>query len=202
VQGVELLRQRSRHRNRSIFQRKYSPYLAAGFSLILPGLGAAYNGQVAKAILHFALFSTFFHMATITRGAPFFSFAIFFIYLFAVVDAYRTAQLIRSGTVPEMEQDAILTKLFRNPLTWGISLILLGSISLLHTFFNVTLLLRDLIPITILIIGILMVFDHFRRPKGTVVPDFDSNYDPLVAPGSAKFTPSTTGRSGERLPRA
>ena len=33
----------------------------------VPGLGAAYNGQTSKAIVHFAIFASFFQMAVLRR---------------------------------------------------------------------------------------------------------------------------------------
>ena len=47
--------------------RNSSPFMATLLSFV-PGLGAAYNGQTAKAIVHFAIFASFFQMAVLTRA--------------------------------------------------------------------------------------------------------------------------------------
>ena len=47
--------------------RNSSPFVATLLSFV-PGLGAAYNGQTAKAIVHFAIFASFFQMAVLTQG--------------------------------------------------------------------------------------------------------------------------------------
>ena len=53
VQGVELLRHHSSSHPTNILKRKSSPFVATLLSFV-PGLGAAYNGQTSKAIVHFA----------------------------------------------------------------------------------------------------------------------------------------------------
>src|SRR5918999_6493704 len=69
VAGVEMLRQESQ--SSPISYRNSSPFVATLLSFV-PGLGAAYNGQTAKAIVHFAIFSSFFQMAVLTQGVLFF----------------------------------------------------------------------------------------------------------------------------------
>src|SRR5918995_610619 len=71
VAGVELLRHHSNANPSNILRRKSSPFIATLLSFV-PGLGAAYNGQTAKAIVHFAIFASFFQMAVLTQGVPFF----------------------------------------------------------------------------------------------------------------------------------
>ena len=65
VAGVELLRH-SHASPSHILRRKSSPFVATLLSFV-PGLGAAYNGQTSKAIVHFAIFASFFQMAVVTR---------------------------------------------------------------------------------------------------------------------------------------
>ena len=76
--------------------RNSSPFVATLLSFV-PGLGAAYNGQTAKAIVHFAIFASFFQMAVLTQGVHFFILGVLGTWLFAAVDACRTAQLMRAG---------------------------------------------------------------------------------------------------------
>ena len=57
--GVEMLRyQQSRTSDAHLIRRKTSPFVATLLSLFVPGLGAAYNGQTSKAIVHFAIFAS------------------------------------------------------------------------------------------------------------------------------------------------
>ena len=96
VAGVELLRHHSSSSTSGILRRKSSPFIATLLSFV-PGLGAAYNGQTSKAIVHFAIFASFFQMAVLTQGVHFFVLGVVGTWLFAAVDACRTAQLLRAG---------------------------------------------------------------------------------------------------------
>ena len=69
-----------------ISYRNSSPFIATLLSFV-PGLGAAYNGQTAKAIVHFSIFASFFQMAVLTQGVPFFLLGVLGTWLFAAVDA-------------------------------------------------------------------------------------------------------------------
>src|SRR5437016_4246148 len=102
VAGVEMLRyQQSRTTDAQVIRRKTSPFIATFLSLFVPGLGAAYNGQTSKAIVHFAIFASFFQMAVVTDGLTFFVLGVIGMWLFAAVDACRTAQLMRAGLAPD-----------------------------------------------------------------------------------------------------
>src|SRR3989442_7760642 len=84
VAGVEMLRyQQSRATDAQVIRRKTSPFIATFLSLFVPGLGAAYNGQTSKAIVHFAIFASFFQMAVVTDGVAFFVLGVCGTWLFA-----------------------------------------------------------------------------------------------------------------------
>src|SRR5438874_10307762 len=114
--------QQSRTSDAQVIRRKTSPFIATFLSLFVPGLGAAYNGQTSKAIVHFAIFASFFQMAVVTYGVTFFVLGVIGTWLFAAVDACRTAQLMRAGLAPDAEEDAIARRLYGNPLAWGITM--------------------------------------------------------------------------------
>src|SRR5678816_62923 len=98
VAGVELLRHHATPSH--IVRRKSSPFVATLLSFV-PGLGAAYNGQTSKAILHFAIFASFFQMAVLTQGVVlFFVLGVFGTWLFAAVYSCRTSQFFPAGLSP------------------------------------------------------------------------------------------------------
>ena len=143
--GVELLRHHATPSH--IVRRKSSPFVATLLSFV-PGLGAAYNGQTSKAIVHFAIFASFFQMAVITQAAvAFFILGVFGTWLFAAVDACRTAQLMRAGLSPDAEEDVIARRLYGNPFAWGTTLIIIGTMFLLHTLLGVQLPIKELLPV-------------------------------------------------------
>ena len=164
--GVELLRQESQATGSPVTYRNSSPFIATLLSFV-PGLGAAYNGQTAKAIVHFAIFASFFQMAVLTHGLQFFVLGVLGIWLFAAVDACRTAQLIRAGLTPETEEDVIAQRLYGNPFAWGITLVVIGTLFLLHTLLGVQLPVRQLLPVALVALGIYMLFDYVRRRRST-----------------------------------
>jgi hypothetical protein len=179
VAGVELLRHSSHASPSNILRRKSSPFVATLLSFV-PGLGAAYNGQTSKAIVHFAIFASFFQMAVLTQGAVlFFILGVVGTWLFAAVDACRTAQLMRVGLSPDAEDDVIARRLYGNPFAWGTTLVIIGTMFLLHTLLGVTLPIKQLLPVALVALGAYMLFDYFRRGKSSDrIVRFDSRRPP------------------------
>jgi len=177
VAGVEFLqKQQSKPGAPLVVRRKTSPFVALLLSFICPGLGAAYNGQTSKALVHFTIFAGFFQMATVTDGTLFFVLGGIGTWLFAAVDAVRTAQLIRAGLAPDAENDAIARRLYGNPLAWAVTMMTLGTIFLLHTIFGVRLPVREFMPVLLVLLGAYMLFDYVRerRRRGSEPLSFDA----------------------------
>src|SRR2546426_3293000 len=188
VAGVEMLRyQQSRTSDAHVIRRKTSPFVATLLSFFVPGLGAAYNGQTSKAIVHFAIFASFFQMAVVTDGVQFFILGVIGTWLFAAVDACRTAQLMRSGLAPGEEEDVIARRLYGNPFAWGLTLMVLGIVFLLHTLLGIHLPVRQLLPVALVVLGGDMLFDYLRRRRGRdqMVRAFDSRRPPPSVVGTA-----------------
>ncbi len=188
-----LRHQPSRSTDQHVIRRKTSPFVATLLSLFVPGLGAAYNGQTSKAIVHFAIFASFFQMAVVTDGVTFFVLGIFGTWLFAAVDACRTAQLMRAGLAPDAEEDAIARQLYGNPIAWGVTLVVLGSVFLAHTLLGVQFPVKRTLPVALVILGAYMLFDYLkRRRRREELRAFDTNNPPpsVVATwsvGSGRF---------------
>ncbi|HEV7746589.1 MAG TPA: DUF5668 domain-containing protein [Pyrinomonadaceae bacterium] len=173
-----MLRHESEANGAKVPYRNSSPFVATLLSFV-PGLGAAYNGQTAKAIVHFAIFASFFQMAVLTQGLQFFVLGVLGTWVFAAVDACRTAQLIRAGLSPETEEDVIARRLYGNPLAWGTTLIVIGTLFLLHTLLDVQLPVRRLLPIALVALGAYMLFDYVRRRRtSSRIIRFDSRRPP------------------------
>ena len=196
VAGVELLRHESQASATPVSYRNSSPFVATLLSFV-PGLGAAYNGQTAKAIVHFAIFASFFQMAVLTQGMHFFILGVLGTWLFAAVDACRTAQLMRAGLAPDTEEDVIARRLYGNPFAWGITLVVIGTLFLLHTLLGVQLPVRQLLPVALVALGAYMLFDYVRRRgSNSRIIRFDSRRPPpSVVVSSAIESPRF--RSGE-----
>jgi TM2 domain-containing membrane protein YozV len=105
-----------------------NPWLAVIFSLLFPGLGQVYNGELAKALVFFAGFVG--SISLVAHGNPFpFAFFIPFILLFGLIDAWKGATAINQrflGGVPVEEE-----KVSESP-AWGITLVVMGIVFLAH----------------------------------------------------------------------
>lgn len=166
VSGVELLRlhqQNSRSKTKSA--RQVSPIVSAVLSLFCPGLGAAYNGQTAKAIVHFAFFVSLFQMAIMTNGMALFVLGFLGMWLFAAVDAWRMARLIRAGIKSGAAEDLWMQKLIAKPLVWAIAFIALGTMFFLHTSFGFRIPARQILPIFLVGLGVYWIVGYFKAKK-------------------------------------
>src|SRR5260370_6217165 len=195
VAGVEMLNyQRSRSPDAFVIRRKTSPFVATLLSLFVPGLGAAYNGQTSKALVHFAIFASFFQMAVVTDGVTFFVLGVIGTWLFSAVDSCRTAQLTRAGLAPDAEEDAIARQLSGNPVPWGVILVALGSLFLARTMLPVQFPGRKLLPVVLVVLGAYILFDYLkRRRRREELRAFDTNSPPASVVSS---WPQTSARFG------
>jgi hypothetical protein len=139
--------------------------IATVLSFVCPGLGAAYNGQTAKALVYFAVFVGLFQMAVLTGGLPIFVLGFIGMWLFAALDSWRTARLIRSGVMPNGAEDIIVQRFSGNPKLWGIVLTILGASFFLQAFFNIRFFIRAVLPVLLIGLGIYILRDYIFKPK-------------------------------------
>lgn len=165
VSGIDLLRQQSRSTGSIPFvQKRTSPIVATLLSFICPGLGAAYNGQTVKALVYFGVFIGLFQMALLT-GTPLFLFGMMGMWGFAGLDAFRTAQMIRSGLTPDIADDILVRRFSGNPKLWGFVLLALGFAFVLQNLFPVRGLLRGLLPLMLIGLGIYLLKGYIFKQK-------------------------------------
>lgn len=165
VTGIDLLKQRQAvAAGSSHTVRHGSPLLAVALSLICPGLGAAYNGQNARALAHFGVFVGLFQMAILTNGAPLFVLGFLGMWLFAAVDAFRTARAIKLG-LSNGSEDLLTRQLAGNPLVWALSLIGLGVLFSAKTFFGFNMPIRELLPVLLVGLGVYWLIRYVQRKR-------------------------------------
>jgi len=188
VQGVDMLRQHNQSSYVPYVKKRTSPVLATLLSFVCPGLGAAYNGQTVKALVYFGVFVGLFQMAVLT-GTPLFFFGFIGMWLFAMLDAWRTAQMIRSGVTPDVAEDILVKRFSGNPKMWGIVLSVLGAAFLLQSVLNLRFLMRGLLPIALIGLGIYLLRGYIFKPKAV-----DTGWpDVRTRDISANFALSETG---------
>lgn len=189
VSGIQLLRDRQNSSSGTSFKRKTSPIIATFLSLVCPGLGAAYNGQTSKALIYFAVFAGLFQMAVLTSGMPLFVLGFLGMWLFAALDSFRTARLIRSGVNVDGAEDILVQRFSNNPRAWGVVLTLLGLSFFLQAFLNFRFLMRGVLPILLIGLGIYLLRDYFMKPREQAINrvDFDSRTgQPLFVSGAGE----------------
>lgn len=165
VLGVDLLRQQNQTNYVPYVKKRTSPIAATLLSFVCPGLGAAYNGQTLKALVHFGVFVGLFQMAILTGGTFLFVFGFIGMWFFAALDAWRTAQAIRSGLTPDVAEDILVKRFSGNPKLWGIVLTVLGGAFLLQTVFNLRGLMRGFLPLMLIGLGIYILRGYVFKPK-------------------------------------
>jgi TM2 domain-containing membrane protein YozV len=100
-----------------------NPWVALALSFVVPGVGQVYNGQPAKALVFLLAFAGAIYGAAQINPLPF-AFLIPFVYLFNLVDAYRSA-VLGGRSQPDLDDVA------ESP-AWGATLIGLGAVLLLN----------------------------------------------------------------------
>ncbi len=170
VAGVELLRSNHQAIYVPIVRKQTSPWLAMLLSLFCPGLGAAYNGQTSKALIHFVAFIGLFQLAIVTSGSPFFVLGFIGMWLYAALDALRTAQVIRVGVSPGDAEDVLVKRFSGNPKLWGVVLTVIGFSFVLQTLFDLNQLLsRFILPALLIGIGVYLIRGFFDRTSSRAV---------------------------------
>jgi len=140
-----------------------SPAIAFLLSALFPGIGQVYNGQPAKAVVFFAAW-VFAIFATAEINPMPFAFLIPFVYLYNLVDAYRSASLINTrflgGGVLAPEDDGV-----ESP-AWGGTLIGLGVVLLFHNLGWIDLSrLERFWPVLLIAAGVALVYASMRKRK-------------------------------------
>ncbi len=164
VQGVDLLRQHNQSNYVPFVKKRTSPFVATLLSLICPGLGAAYIGQTTKALVYFTSFVGLFQLGLLMK-MPFFVLGMFGMWIFAAVDAWRTAQMIRAGVTPDIAEDILIKRFTGSPKLWGVVLGVLGLTFVVQTFIGPGLLMRGILPLMLMGLGFYLLRGYIFKPK-------------------------------------
>src|SRR5690606_23356233 len=157
VMGVDLLRQQNSSNYGPYVKKSTSPFIAFILSVV-PGLGAAYNGQTVKALVYFGVSIGLFQLALMT-GIALFAFAFLGMWAFSALDAWRTARMIRAGVTPDVAEDILVKRFQGNPKLWGIVLGILGVAVVLQIVFGLKGIMRGVLPAMLIGLGIYILLD-------------------------------------------
>lgn len=168
--------------------------LAALFA-VLPGMGAVYNRQNIKAVVHFVSIIGLFQLASLKVAAGVFALAGIAVYLYSIIDAYRTAILIARGESPAVDEERFKRSLVKRAPLIGIMLIaagLLFVVQILRPLAFVT--VARLFPVALIILGGYLLTRYFKRSR-------EGSYEqpPSVPPYSlvpGRFSDRTSEQTG------
>ncbi|HLV00033.1 MAG TPA: DUF5668 domain-containing protein [Acidobacteriota bacterium] len=152
-------------------RREHSPARAALCALVM-GLGAVYNREYTKAVVHFAIFAGLVTLAD--SVGEFFGFAAFVFYLFTIMDAYRSAEVIERRLQEDPDYRSP-QETINFPL-WGGILVAMGVLFLLENLgiFSVASILRVGWPLILIGLGLYLIFmrdkDRHDRILSTTPP--------------------------------
>ncbi len=169
---------------------------AALFAL-LPGMGAVYNHQNIKGVVHFAAIVGLFQLTAIHIASGFFALAGLAFYLYSIVDAYRTAQLIAGGESGAIDEERFKRSLIKRAPLIGIVLItsgLLLVIQIVRPFAWVN--FARLFPVALILLGGYLLTRYFKRSR-----EVSYEQHPVAAPYSlvpGRFSERTSEQRGPR----
>lgn len=187
VSGVDMLRRSSSGNGSGNRPKRVYPFIALVLSWVCPGLGAAYNGQTVKALVHFGIVAGLFQMA-VSTGMAMFIIGLLGMWLFFLpLDAWRSAKIIRAGTAPEEVGDLLIEKVTGNAKVSAFILIGIGVMFFINLAFGVNLLVRGALPILLILLGLYLLKDFIfptntktyrSNPRTDSYPSPVSFYDP------------------------
>jgi hypothetical protein len=140
---------------------------APGLALVLsffPGLGHLYLGLYQRA---FGVFLAFALSIWLAEHADL-GIVIPFVWFFAVIDAYRQAQLLNMGLASEplMPAATKARATRRGSLGFGVFLLIVGLVLLYNQFYPIDFsFLQDWWPLLLVAAGVWMLVAHFREKQ-------------------------------------
>jgi len=133
-----------------------SPFVATLLSCFVPGLGAAYNGQTSKALVHFAILPAF------PDGGGYDGVTFFFSRSRHLAVRGRRClphrQLMRAGLAPTPKKTRSRAN-YTETDRLGVILVALGLLFLSHTLLAIQFPVRKMLPVALVALGAYILFD-------------------------------------------
>lgn len=191
VRGIEIL-------SRSSYTAKpRGSARAAALLALLPGMGAVFNRQIIKGIVHFVTIVGLFELTRIRLASGLFALAGLGFYVYSIIDAYRTAQLIARGEDPSVDEARFKRKLIKCAPLIGTALILAGIllvVQIARPFAFVT--FARFLPVALIFLGGYLLTRYFKRPQEQ---NYDQQSDPPYSLVPGHFGDRSSEHTG-RLP--
>ncbi|HKA37182.1 MAG TPA: hypothetical protein VKH43_10210 [Thermoanaerobaculia bacterium] len=153
-----------------VYVEHKSPGLA-GFLSIFSGLGHLYLGLYQRAFAFAAAFCFLIAFSSHGRGGAFFGPVIFFVWVFAIIDAVRQAKAINRGAVAESGFAPATAPAIRREgtggLTWGVILVGIGVLWILDRYLTIDWSFMEEWggPMALILLGLVLVISHIRKKR-------------------------------------
>ncbi len=200
VAGVEMLRRNAPGGQQYQMQPgSKSPGVAILLGLI-PGLGAAYNGQNIKALIHFAVTVGLWELADIFN-ASILGLAGGAFYLYSIYDAHQSAKRVRAGEDLKAEDEKLKQMLRDNTHIWGSLLCGIGVLAILNTFLHHLFFFRfpGILPLALIVAGFFLVRHYFHRADSETTREWKPRVPPpsvIQQPYESDYPRTDTPRFG------
>ncbi|HVG22377.1 MAG TPA: hypothetical protein VNI02_25285 [Blastocatellia bacterium] len=166
----------------------------AALCALLPGMGAVYNRQNLKAVVHFITIVGLFELSHLHIVSGLFWFAGFMFYIYSIVDAYRTSQLIARGESAAADEERFKRMLVKRAPVAGVALIAAGVflvIELVRPFTFLT--FARLFPVALILLGGYLLTTYFKRSREkSYYSEYPARHPYELIPGS--FTDQASER--------
>jgi len=197
VMGIESLSQRGHQRGQSKARAR-----VAALCALIPGMGAVYNRQNLKAVVHFVSIVGLFNLPKLHILPGLFALAGLVVYIYSMMDAYRTAERIAQGESAEAGEARFKKQLAKRAPALGVAFIVLGALMVLQILRPFMLISpARLLPVALIILGGFLLTRYFKRSRGDASTT-EYNQPPYTFPGSFSDPTHTNvtpmARFGER----
>jgi hypothetical protein len=166
--------------------REGSKAALAGLLGIVPGLGAVYNRQNFKAAIHFLAVVGTFQLTHLHFMSGLFALGGVVLYIYSIIDAYRTAQKISRGESAAVDEARFKRSVVKSAPYVGVFFIICGILTVVQMVHPVPLLaVAKLLPVALILLGGFLLTRYFRRsaeeesPQESPAPPYALTSTPL-----------------------
>ena len=145
-----------------------SPGFAGVLGMFPFGVGALYNGQYTKALLHLVIFSGLVHMQGRGGGQPFIGLVLAGFIVYQFFDNIQSAKAINAAAAGQaVAVDQTLPEIPpQGSIFWGVVLIALGGLLILANFEIINYdTLFDFWPVAVIVLGFKLVVDATAKSR-------------------------------------
>jgi hypothetical protein len=152
---------------------------------LVPGMGAVYNRQNVKAVVHFFTIVGLFQLTKIHLVPGLFALAGFACYVYSIIDAHRTAQLIARGETAAADEERFKQRLIKRAPALGVIFIIAGVLLVVNILRPIALVaFAKLLPVLLILLGGYLLTRYFKRRRDEVATEYSPKPPYSLVPGS------------------